>query len=138
WAIHVDTMFFSLLTGIIFIALFRAAARRATAGVPSGLQNQVDVLVEFIQRIVRDTSHDRNPIIGLLALPIFVWVFLMNSLKWLAVDLVPGTAHTLWLNYWKTVPTTEPNGTFGLSIGVFIQMIYHSFKVKGVGGITKE
>lgn len=138
WAIHVDTMFFSLLTGIIFIALFRAAARRATAGVPSGLQNLVEVLVEFIQGIVRDTFHGRNPIIGPLALTIFVWVFLMNSLKWLPMDLVPGIGHALGLDYWKIVPTTDPNGTFGLSIGVFILMIYYSFKVKGVGGFTKE
>ncbi len=138
WAIHVDTMFFSLLTGIIFIALFSAVARRVTAGVPSGLQNLVEVLVEFIQGIVRDTFHGRNPLIGPLALTIFVWVFLMNSLKWLPVDLVPGIGHALGLDYWKIVPTTDPNGTFGLSIGVFILMIYYSFKVKGVSGFTKE
>lgn len=138
WAIHVDTMLFSLLTGLIFIVLFSAVARRVTSGVPTGLQNLVEMLVEFIQGIVRDTFHGRNPLIGPLALTIFVWVFLMNSLKWLPVDLLPGVAHAMGADYWKVVPTADPNGTFGLSIGVFILMIYYSIKVKGVSGFTKE
>jgi len=137
-SIHVDTMFFSLLSGIIFLLIFGAVARRVTSGVPTGMQNFVEVIIEFIEGVVRDTFHGRNPMIGPLALTLFVWVFLMNSLKWLPVDLVPGLAHAMGVEYLKIVPTADPNGTFGLSIGVFILMIYYSIKVKGPIGFTKE
>ncbi len=137
-AIHVDTMFFSLLSGIIFLLIFGMVARRVTSGVPTGFQNFVEVIIEFIEGVVRDTFHGRNPMIGPLALTLFVWVFLMNSLKWLPVDLVPGLAHAAGIDYLKIVPTADPNGTFGLSIGVFILMIYYSIKVKGPVGFTKE
>jgi F-type H+-transporting ATPase subunit a len=62
----------------------------------------------------------------------------MNSLKWIPVDFIPGLAHLFGAPYFKIVPTADPNGTFGISIGVFILIIYYSIKVKGVGGFTKE
>ena len=86
----------------------------------------------------QDTFHGRNPLIAPLALTIFVWVFLMNSLKWIPVDYIPGIAHLLGLPAFKIVPTADPNGTFGLSLGVFILILFYSFKVKGFGGFTKE
>ena len=137
-AIHLDTLGWSLLMGLVFILLFRSVAKRATEGVPSGLQNLVEITVEFIQGIVRDTFHGRNPVIAPLALTIFVWVLLMNSLKWIPVDYIPGIATLLGLPAFKIVPTTDPNGTFGLSLGVFILILFYSVKVKGVGGFAKE
>lgn len=137
-AIHLDTLGWSLLMGLVFILLFRSVAKRATEGVPSGLQNLVEITVEFIQGIVRDTFHGRNPVVAPLALTIFVWVLLMNSLKWIPVDYIPGIATLLGLPAFKIVPTTDPNGTFGLSLGVFILILFYSVKVKGVGGFAKE
>jgi len=87
---------------------------------------------------VKETFHGRNPVIAPLALTIFVWVFLMNSLKWIPVDIIPGLATLAGLPYFKIVPTADPNGTLGLSIGVFLLIIYYSVKVKGVGGFAKE
>jgi F-type H+-transporting ATPase subunit a len=124
--------------GFIFIFLFRRVAKTATEGVPGKLQNLVELSVEFIEGIVKDTFHGRNPVIAPLALTIFVWVLLMNSLKWIPVDYIPGIATLLGLPAFKIVPTADPNGTFGLSLGVFILILFYSVKVKGFGGFTKE
>ncbi|MEJ6656370.1 MAG: F0F1 ATP synthase subunit A [Pseudomonas sp.] len=137
-AFHVDTLGWSIFMGLIFIGLFRYVATRATVDTPGGLQNFVEIVMEFIQGIVKDTFHGRNPLIAPLALTIFVWVFLMNSLKWIPVDYIPGLGMALGLDYFKIVPTTDPNATFGMSIAVFALIIYYSFKIKGVGGFTKE
>lgn len=137
-AFHVDTLGWSVFMGLVFLFLFRTVAKRATVGVPGKLQNVVEMTVEFIQGIVKDTFHGRNALVAPLALTIFVWVFLMNSLKWIPVDYIPGLATALGLDYFKIVPTADPNGTFGISLGVFILIIYYSFKVKGFGGFIKE
>ncbi len=137
-AFHVDTLGWSLFMGILFLGLFRFAAKKATTGVPTGLQNVVEMTVEFIQGVVRDGFHARNPLIAPLALTIFVWILLMNCLKLIPVDYIPSIAHALGLEYFKIVPTTDPNGTFGISIGVFLLIIFYSLKVKGIGGFTKE
>ncbi|TNF34363.1 MAG: F0F1 ATP synthase subunit A [Gammaproteobacteria bacterium] len=137
-AFHVDTLAWSILMGFVFIALFRYVAVRVTSDVPSGLQNLVEMVVEFVEGVVKDAFHGRNPLIAPLALTIFVWIFLMNSLKWIPVDYIPGLASAAGLDYFKIVPTADPNGTFGLSIGVFLLIIFYSIKVKGIGGFTKE
>lgn len=137
-AINLDTMGWSLAMGILFLFLFRKVAKRASSGVPSGLQNVVEMTVEFIQDIVKDGFHGKNPIIAPLALTIFVWVFLMNSLKLIPVDFLPSIATFLGIEYFKIVPTTDPNATFGMAIGVFLLIMYYNFKIKGAGGFAKE
>lgn len=137
-AFHVDTLGWSIFMGVLFLTIFHLVARKATSGVPSGMQNMVEMIVEFVQNIVRDGFHGKNPVIAPLALTIFVWIFLMNSLKLIPVDFIPQIAHFLGLEYFKIVPTTDPNGTFGISIGVFLLIIFYSIKVKGLGGFGKE
>jgi len=137
-AFHVDTLGSSIAMGILFLFLFRQAAKMATTGVPSGLQNLVEMSFEFVDKLVKETFHGRNPLIAPLALTIFVWILLMNSLKWLPVDWIPSVAHALGADYFKIVPTTDPNATFGMAIGVFILVLFYSFKIKGVGGFSKE
>ena len=138
WAFHLDTLGWSVALGLIFVLIFRMAAKKATSGQPGALQNFVEVLVEFVDGSVKDSFHGRSPVIAPLALTIFVWVFLMNSLKWIPVDYIPGLASAMGLPYFKIVPTADPNGTFGLSLGVFILILFYSVKVKGFGGFTKE
>lgn len=137
-AIHVDTLGWSIAMGILFLGLFRFVANRVTEGTPSGLQNLIEMTFEFVQGIVRDVFHGKNPLIAPLALTIFVWILLMNILKLIPIDYIPSIAHALGLEYFKIVPTTDPNATFGMSIGVFLLILFYSFKVKGVGGFTKE
>ncbi|MBN7769996.1 F0F1 ATP synthase subunit A [Marinobacter daepoensis] len=137
-AIHVDTMGWSIAMGLLFLGLFRFVANRVTEGAPGGLQNLVEMTFEFVQGIVRDVFHGKNPLIAPLALTVFVWILLMNILKLIPIDYIPSIASALGLGYFKIVPTTDPNGTFGISIGVFLLILFYSFKVKGVGGFTKE
>ena len=137
-AFNVDTLGWSIFVGIVFLSLFGIVSRRATSGVPSGIQNAVEMTVEFVQGIVRDGFHGKNPVIAPLALTMFVWILLMSSLKLLPVDFIPLIAKSLGLEYFKIVPTTDINGTFGISIGVFLLIIYYSFKAKGAGGFAKE
>ena len=132
-AIHVDSMIWSVGLGILFCWLFRAVAKKASADTPSGLVNFVEMIVEFVDNTVKDTFHGRNPLIAPLALTIFVWVFLMNLMDLIPVDVVPELMVLAGIEYQKIVPSTDPNITMGMAVGVFILMLYYSIKVKGFG-----
>jgi F-type H+-transporting ATPase subunit a len=138
WAINLDTMFFSLLLGGLFLYLFRKAAKNATTGEPGTLQTVVEAMVDFVKDNIRGSSCEPNPLVAPLALTIFIWIFLMNLMDLVPVDLLPWLASFLGVHYLKVVPSTDPNTTFGMSISVFFLMIYYSFKVKGVGGFLGE
>ena len=136
-AIHVDSMIWSVGLGIIFCWLFRRVAKTATAGVPSGWVNGAEMIVEFIDGTVKDTFHGRNPLIAPLALTIFVWVFLMNLMDLIPVDLIPHGLMLVGVDYQKIVPSTDPNITMGMAVGVFVLMLYYSIKVKGFGFVKE-
>ena len=138
WAIHVATMGWSIAMGLLFIWLFRKAGKMATTGVPGGLQNVVEIIFEFIENTVRSAFQGKNPIIAPLALTLFMWIFLMNSLKVIPVDYFPEMFARLGVEYMKIVPTTDVNATLGMALGVFALIIYYSLKVKGVGGFARE
>jgi F-type H+-transporting ATPase subunit a len=138
WAFHLDTLFFSVALGAIFLTLFRLAAVRATAGPPGGLQNFVEILVEFVDRQVKDTFHGKSALIAPLALTVFCWVFLWNAMDLIPVDLLPTVAGGLGIPYLRVVPSTDMNATFALSLSVFALMVFYSFKIKGAGGYAKE
>ena len=141
WAFHVDTLGWSLALGLIFILLFRMAAKRATSGQPGALQNFVEVVVEFVDGSVKDTFHARNPLIAPLALTIFVWIFLMNLMDLVPVDFLPMLAAKLTGDphlFFRVVPSTDPNATLGLAFSVFALIVYYSIKVKGIGGFLGE
>jgi F-type H+-transporting ATPase subunit a len=138
WAINVDSMGWSLLLGVVFVVLFGVAARSATAGVPAGLQNLVEMVVEFIDDTVRSIFTYTNTLIAPLALTIFVWVFLMNLMDLLPIDLIPGVAQWLGVSHMKVVATTDPNVTLGMATAVFLLILYFSFARKGVGGFFGE
>jgi F-type H+-transporting ATPase subunit a len=141
WAFHVDTLGWSLLLGILFVWSFNKVAKQATSSVPSGMQNFAELMIEFIDTTVKGGFNGRNPLIAPLALTIFVWIFLMNAMDLVPVDWIPyllgdnglGIAH-----FMKVVPTTDPNATFGMAIGVFILILYYSIKIKGITGFAAE
>jgi F-type H+-transporting ATPase subunit a len=137
-AFHVDSLAWSFGLGLIFCLLFRLVAKSATSDVPGRLQNFVEIVVEFIDNNVKDMFHGRNPIVAPLALTIFVWVFLMNLMDLVPVDVVPEIMMALGVEYQKIVPSTDPNITLGMALAVFILMLYYSIKIKGVGGFVKE
>ena len=137
-AIHVDTMGWSIFLGALFLFLFRMAAKKATSGVPGGLQNFVELMVEFVDQSVKETFHGRNKVIAPLALTIFCWVFLMNFMDLLPVDMLPKAGEMMGIKYMRVVPSADLNVTFGLSVTVFLLILYYSVKIKGVVGFAKE
>ena len=138
WAIHLDTMGFSIGLGVLFLYIFRRVAKQASAGVPGGLQNFAEWIVEFIEDSVKGSFSGRNPLIAPLAFTIFLWIFLMNFMDLIAVDFLPQLATMAGIPYMKVVPTTDPNATFGMAFGVFFLILYYSFKIKGPGGFFAE
>jgi len=138
WSINVDSMIFSIGLGLLLLWLFRIAARRASTDAPTGWQNFVEMMVEFIDGSVRGSFSGNNPLVAPLALTIFTWVFMMNLMDLVAVDLVPWLASMAGVPYLKIVPSTDPNITFGLSLTVFALTLYYSIKIKGPGGFFAE
>lgn len=138
WAFHVDSLAWSLGLAVLFFFFFRKAAKNAQAGIPGGLQNFVEWIVEFIDDTVRGSFSGKNPVVAPLALTIFGWVFVMNLMDLVAVDWLPALFGATGVHYMKIVPTTDPNITFGMALGVFWLMLYYSVKVKGLGGFLGE
>jgi F-type H+-transporting ATPase subunit a len=138
-AVNVDSMFFSVLLGVVFVWLFGSAAKKASAGKPGKLQAFVELVVDLVDSSVRDTFHGTSKLIAPLALTIFVWVFLMNLMDLIPVDWLPYVAENyLGIPYLKVVPTTDVNITFGMSIAVFVLVIAYTIMNKGVGGFISE
>ena len=138
WAIHLDTMFWSIGLGVLFLYFFYKAASKATSGVPGSWQNFVEMVIEFIDDNVRGTFTGKNDLVAPIALTLFVWVLLMNFMDLVPVDWIPMLAQLIGIPYMKVVPTTDPNATFGMAIAVFVLMIYYSIKEKGFGGFFGE
>ena len=138
WAIHLDTMFWSVLLGALFLWLFAKAARKATADTPSGWLNFVEWVIDFIDDNVRGSFSGKNDLIAPLSLTLFVWILLMNLMDLVPVDWIPELAKIMGIEYMKVVPTTDPNATFGMALGVFLLTLYYSIKVKGPMGFAAE
>ncbi|MFP6814777.1 MAG: F0F1 ATP synthase subunit A [Pseudomonadales bacterium] len=137
-AINVDSMGWSIGLGLVFIAIFYTAARRATSGVPGGLQNAVEMIIEFIDDITQTIFTHKNDLIAPMALTVFVWVFLMNLMDLIPVDWIPGLAAWLGVSHMKIVPTTDVNITMSMALSVFGLILYYSIKCKGLGGFLGE
>ena len=146
WAINVDTMFWSISLGVLFLWAFRKAAKSATADTPGGWQNFVEWVAEFIDSSVKGSFTAKNYVVAPLALTIFIWIFLMNAMDLVPVDWLPALAqqvgaamgHDPHHVYFKVVSTTDPNATFGMAIAVFFLVLFYSIKIKGIGGFAGE
>jgi F-type H+-transporting ATPase subunit a len=126
WTLHLDTF----LTGVV---------RGATAGVPNKRQAFVEVLFDFVDGQVKGIFHGNRAFVGPLALTVFVWVFLMNAMDFIPVDLAGlFTEHGLHQHEWKPVPTSDVNTTFALALSVWGLMLFYNLKIKGIGGWTHE
>ena len=146
-AIHLDTLAVSFVLGALFLLFFARAAKRASIDAPSGFQNFVESIVDFIDENVRGSFSGKNPMVAPLALTTFIWIVLMNTMDLVPVDWLPVLAQSIGSGifgmdphhvYFKVVPTTDPNATFGMSIGIFLLILYYSIKEKGLGGFVGE
>lgn len=147
WAINVDTMGWSLFLGLVFFLMFRSVAKKATSGVPSGLVNGVEAVIEFVDNSVKGMFPYRSAMVAPMALTILVWIFFMNAMDLVAIDLLPKAAelvgvHALGVDphhvYFKVVPSTDPNITLGMAFSVFLLIVFFSIREKGIGGFLGE
>lgn len=139
WNVHIDSLIFSVFTGLMFLWVFRTVSKKVTAGVPGKLQCAIEMVIELVDNNVKDSFQGNNPLVAPLALTIFCWVFFMNLMDLVPIDFIPYTAeHLFGIPYMKVVPSADVNITMALALGVFSLMIYYSIKVKGLGGFAKE
>ncbi|MFB6421731.1 MAG: F0F1 ATP synthase subunit A [Candidatus Malihini olakiniferum] len=139
WSINVDSMFFSIVLGILFLLVFQKVAKKATSGAPSKLQAFVEMIIDFVDENVCDLFHGKRKLIAPLALTIFIWAFLMNAMDLLPIDLLPFIGeHWIGLPYLRVVPTADINITLSMALGVFILMMLYSIKMRGVGSFIKK
>jgi len=140
WTLNLDTILVSIFVGVVFLSIFYLAARKVTSGVPGKLQNFVEMILEFVQNTVKGSFHGRSVLIAPLALTIFVWVWLLNFMDLLPVDIISGPAG--WLGFssahFRLVPTDDINFTFALSISVFLLVLFYNGSVKGAKEVGKE
>lgn len=143
--VHYDTIFWSVTLAILAGLLLWMAARRVTSGVPGRFQGLVEMVVELVEDQSKAIVHGDRSFIAPLALTVFVWVLLMNSMDFLPVDLFASMFRALGIHtadghepYFRVVPTADLNGTFGMALVVFGAMIYYNLKIKGLGGFVHE
>lgn len=143
--INIDSVVFSVLTGLIGVFLLWLGARRATAGVPGRFQAAVEILVELVETQAKAVIHNAasRKLIAPLALTVFVWIFFMNFMDLLPVDLLPAIWHAVgpalgYPDYLRVVPTADLSTTLGLSVSVLLLCLYYNIKIKGLGGWVHE
>ncbi len=134
---NIDSIVISILLGALFVMVGARVAKNATEGVPGGFQNFVESILEFVQTQVKDSFPGHHPLIAPMALTIFVWVWLMNFMDLIPVDLLPLIASWFGIGYLKVVPTTDLNVPMAMALVVFILSLYFNLKVKGLGGYLK-
>ena len=139
--INMDSVFFTVVIGALGCWLLWLAARKATSGVPGRFQAAVEVLVEMVDNQARGIVHNAKSrkLVAPLALTVFVWIFLLNAMDLLPVDLLPWVGeHVLGLEHLRVVPTADLSITMGLSLGVLIVCLIYNVKIKGAGGWVHE
>ena len=132
-----DTFLVSLVLAALIMAVAWRVGRNLDPDNPTGLQNVLEILVEFVNGLVRDVFPKPNRLAGPLGLTIFVWVFLMNLMDLIPVDLVPWLLYEAGVPYFKVVPTTNLDATFGLSLSIFALIIVHNVRERGGWGYVK-
>jgi F-type H+-transporting ATPase subunit a len=138
WSAHLDSIVFKLVIAVLFVALLAMAARRATSGVPGKFQAAVELLVEFVDGMVKDTFHGNSKFIAPLAITTFCMVFLENFMDMLPVDALPAAGKLFGIEHLRVVATADINTTVGMALGVFLLLWYVGIKHKGVVLFFKE
>ena len=139
WTLHIDTLIMSVILGFLVMGFVWWVARGATAGVPTKRQAFIELVFGFVDDQVKNIFHvNRHSFIAPTALTVFLWVFAMNAMDFLPVDIFAKLMHAIGVDTWRAVPTSDINTTFALALSVWILMIFFSIKVKGFGGWIHE
>ena len=138
WTFNLDTIIVGALLAFVLIWIAYKVGRNPNPDVPGTLQNLVEIVIEFVENQVRDTFLSRpSPLVAPLAFSVFCWIFLMNSMDFLPVDLLPKLVSMVGVEHLKAVPTTDPHTTFALALSVFLLTFFYNIKIKGVGAYFK-
>ena len=138
WVLNLDSIVFSAILGVVFLALFLFVSRKATSGQPGAWQNFVEMMVEYVDQQVSDGFHGKATFVAPMALTVAFWVFLMNFMDMLPIDLLPAIGRSFGVHHLRTVPSTDPNITLGMSLTVFVIAFGYSFVAKGIKGVGAE
>ncbi len=138
WVINLDTVLFSLICALLVGGLFIATARCITSGVPGRVQSFAEILFEFVDGQIKDILGEQDRFVGALGLVIFTWVFMMNFMDLIPVDLFPMLLSFVGVEHARIVPTTDMNLTFSLSISVFFIVLFTHIHSKGLWGYIKH
>lgn len=138
WSLHIDTLFFSILLGVLFCWFFYSIAKKMDSGVPGFAQNFAEMIFDFVDGAVKDFYGKSRADIGSLALTVFCWILLWNVMDLIPVDLLPAAASLVGIPYLKVVPSTDVNATFALSITIVVLTYVYAFKANhGAMGLLK-
>ena len=147
WSINLDSIGISLVLGALLMCFFYSVARQVQVGVPKGVQNFAEWIIDFINDSVSGSFSGKNLLVAPLAFTIFIWVFSMNLMDLLPIDLIPKAVKFICSNifnvephtiFFKVVPSTDPNITLGMAFGVFILVLFYSVKMKSLSGFIGE
>jgi F-type H+-transporting ATPase subunit a len=140
WTFNLDSIFWSIVTGVLGLWLLRSVAKTVTSGVPGRLQAAVEFLVEMVDTQAKGIVHnaESRKMVAPLALSVFVWIFLMNAMDLLPVDFIPAVTNAIGIPYQRVVPTADLSVTMALSVTVLLICIFYNLKIKGVGGWVHE
>jgi F-type H+-transporting ATPase subunit a len=143
--VNMDSVFYSAVLGVLVCWVLWLAARKATSGVPGRFQAAVEFLVEMVDSQAKGIVHNAHSrkLVAPLALTVFVWIFMMNFMDLLPVDLIPAIWHKAGpavgaADYMRVVPTADLSITMGLSLSVLLLCLYYNVKIKGLGGWIHE
>ncbi|MDI6748265.1 MAG: F0F1 ATP synthase subunit A [Rhodocyclaceae bacterium] len=138
--IHLDTMFYSIALGLLAVFVMARAAKRATSGVPGRFQAAVEIMVEMVADQAKGIVHspESRKFVAPVALTVFIWIFLMNAMDLLPVDMLPTLGALVGINYMRVVPTADLNAALGMSLAVLVMCLYYNIKIKGFGGWMHE
>jgi F-type H+-transporting ATPase subunit a len=129
WTLNLDTLLISIILGILIFGSLRFVATRMKE-IPGTLQNMVEVVLGFADNSVNEIFHHKTTFVPALALTIFLWIFAMNAMDLLPVDLVPRLLGFAGITHFKVVPSADPNATFAMSLSVFFLIIFFNIKAK--------
>lgn len=132
-AFNVDSLFWSFGLGALVMLVFFLAARKASTDAPGRFQGLIEMVVEFVGNTTKEVFHGRTGPIAPIALTVFIWVFMMNLMKLVPVDLIPFPLELMGIKYQKVAATTDPNITLGMATFVLLLVIGFSIKIKGWG-----
>jgi F-type H+-transporting ATPase subunit a len=138
WVLNIDSVFFSVVLGLLFVFLFWPAARRASSGVPGKWQGFVEYWIEFVDSQVKDAFHQKSKFVAPMALLVFLWVLFMNIMDLLPVDSLPTAAEAMGIEHLRVLPSSDPNITLSMSLTVFLLCFWYSFYCKGLKLVAKE